>query len=164
MFAELVTNLSTKVNNQGSRVRIHIHPVRSQPLPTYVQHTHSRQNTRRHLEYSYSTTDTTLSGATFVDKFVTNTRSSRSGMQPKTTFLIPHLATNQPTTLTLTLHYREAENYGLSLKEMNQHNVSDMERHTTIVRIINGTVHTKVTSVSSWSANKTKLRSTPMKK
>lgn len=91
-------------------------------------------------------------------------RSSRSGMQPKTKFLIPHLATNHPTTLTLTLHYRETENYGLSLKEMNQHNVSDMERRTTIVRIINGTVHTKVTSVSSWSANKTKLRSTPMKK
>jgi len=47
MFAELVTNLSTKVNNQGSRVRFHIHPVRAQPLPIYVQHTHNRQNTRR---------------------------------------------------------------------------------------------------------------------
>jgi len=64
---KFVTNsaniLSSKVNKQGSRVRIHIHPERAQPLPTYVQHTHSRKNTRRHLEYSYSTTDTTLLGA-----------------------------------------------------------------------------------------------------
>jgi len=35
MFAELITNLSTKVNDQGSRVRIHSHPERAQPLPTH---------------------------------------------------------------------------------------------------------------------------------
>jgi len=64
-------------------------------------------------------------------------RSSRSGMQPKTTFLLLHLVANHSTTLPLTLTYRETENCGLSLKGMNLHNAFEMVKHITTVLITN---------------------------